>query len=152
MIRIAETADYVAMDTVFRASTKAFCVKDYGSKTIEAWAGEPWPERFVVSLEQGCQQYVTLVANNLACFGELNIKKQLLLSLFVSPEHAGQEMIKFLFAKAITAGIKVLHVNSSLNAANFYLRNGFIEQSRSEFTTQGGTVLESIKMACTLQV
>jgi len=77
-----------------------------------------------------------------------------LLSLFVSPDHAGkgigQDMIKFLFKKASDAGVKVLKVDSSLNAANFYLRNGFVELSKNDFTTQNGVVLGSMKMECIL--
>jgi len=92
--------------------------------------------------------------NKIICFGELNIEKQLLLSLFVMPEYAGkgigQEMIEFLFTKASNAGIKILKVDSSLNAVNFYRRNGFVEKSKSDFTTQNGVVLESIKMECIL--
>lgn len=88
------------------------------------------------------------------CFGSLNIEKQLLVSLFVSPEYAGkgvgQEMIEYLFEKARTIGIKVILVDSSLNAVDFYSRNGFIEQSKGEFTTQSGVVMSSVQMECTL--
>lgn len=154
MIRVAETSDYKEMDAVFRASAKALCIKEYGSQTIEAWAGEAKPERFVHSAEEGSEQYVTLLGGKVVCFGELNIEKQLLLSLFVSPEHAGkgvgQEMIEFLLGKARSAGVKVLRVDSSVNAAKFYARNDFIEKSKSEFATQSGVVLESVKMECAL--
>ncbi|WP_019028277.1 GNAT family N-acetyltransferase [Colwellia piezophila] len=154
MIRIAEQSDYIDMDSVFRASAKALCVRDYDLKTILAWVGEARPERFIRSVNDGCTLYVKVLEDKIACFGELNIERQLLLSLFVSPDYAGQgigkEMIEFLFTKARDAGIKVLKVDSSLNAANFYLRNGFVEQSKSDFTTQNGVVLKSIKMECVL--
>ena len=154
MIRVAEQSDYTDMDSVFRASVEALCVRDYDRKTVLDWVGEARPERFVHSANDGCTQYVKVLKDKIACFGELNIEKQLLLSLFVSPEYAGQgigkEMIEFLFTKASDAGIKVLKLDSSLNAANFYLRNGFVEQSKSDFTTQNGVVLKSIKMECIL--
>jgi len=151
MIRIAVNTDYIEMDEVFRASAKALCIREYGRKTVLDWAGEARPERFTHSAPEGCGQYVKVLKNKIVCFAELNIEKQLLLSLFVSPNHAGkglgQEMLEYIFAKASAAGIKVLHVDSSLNAANFYLRNGFIKQSKSDFTTSNGTVLKSIKMS-----
>ncbi len=150
MIRTAETSDYTEMDVVFRASATALCVRDYDINTVLDWVGDARPERFVKSAKDGCSQYVKIVADKVACFGELNIGKELLLSLFVSPEYAGkgigQDMIEFLFAKASDAGVKILKVDSSLNAANFYLRNGFVEQSKGDFTTQNGVVLGSVKM------
>ena len=154
MIRIANKSDYIDMDSVFRSSAEALCVRDYDSKTVLDWVGEANPERFVQSANDGCVQYVKVLEGRIVCFGELNIEKQLLLSLFVSPDCAGkghgQKMIEFLLTKASEAGIKILKVDSSLNAANFYLRNGFMEQSKSDFTTQNGVVLESIKMECDL--
>ena len=84
----------------------------------------------------------------------INIEKQLLVSLFVSPEYAGkgmgQEMIEYLFEKARAAGVKFLLVDSSLNAVEFYSRNGFVERSKSEFKTQSGVVMESVQMDCAL--
>ena len=41
MIRAAERSDYEAMDSVFRASAKALCVRNYDRKTFEEWAGDP---------------------------------------------------------------------------------------------------------------
>ncbi|PKI16031.1 GNAT family N-acetyltransferase [Colwellia sp. 12G3] len=154
MIRVAHKSDYTDMDSVFRSSAEALCIRDYDSKTVLDWVGEANPERFVQSANNGCVQYVKVLENRVVCFGELNIEKQLLLSLFVSPDCVGkgigQKMIEFLFIKANKAGIKILKVDSSLNAANFYLRNGFVEQSKSNFTTRNGVVLESIKMECAL--
>jgi len=154
MIRTAEIDDYIEMDSVFRASVEALCVRDYDRKTVLDWVGEARPERFRVSANDGCTQFVKILDDKVACFGELNIEKQLLLSLFVSPDFAGQgigkEMLGFLITKASDAGIKVVKIDSSLNAANFYLRNGFVEKNKSDFTTQNGVVLSSIQMECVL--
>ena len=154
MIRAAKISDYRAMDDIFRASAKALCASDYGSEVIEAWAGKPWPERFVRGAEDGDKQYVTVLEDGLVCFGVLNVEKRLLVSLFVSPgcvgKGVGQAMLEFLFEKARAADVKVLLVDSSLNAADFYVRNGFVEQHRSEFTTYNGTVLPSVHMECVL--
>jgi len=154
MIRTAEIDDYIEMDSVFRASVEALCVRDYDRKTVLDWVGEARPERFTVSANDGCIQFVKILDDKVACFGELNIEKQLLLSLFVSPDFAGQgigkEMLGFLITKASDAGIKVVKIDSSLNAANFYLRNGFVEKNKSDFTTQNGVVLSSIQMECVL--
>ncbi len=84
------------------------------------------------------------------CFGAINVKKKLLEALFVDPKYAGKgvgkKMLDYLVERATASGIKSLRVNSSLNAANFYLRNGFIELEKSEFITKSGVVLKSIVM------
>ena len=154
MIREAEPSDYITMDELFRGSAKAFCIDAYDRETIEAWIGTPWPERFVQSKEDGNEQYVSEIDGNVVCFGSINIVKQLLVSLFVDPDHSGngvgQEMLQFLFVKAKYQGVKVLQIDSSLNAINFYKRNGFVEKSKGEFSTHSGVVLESVKMECVL--
>ena len=154
MIRVAKKSDYEKMDSIFRASVKALCIREYDKKTIFDWAGKPKPERFVLNAQNGCTQYVKVLGDHVACFVELHLEKQLLVSLFVSPNYVGmeigKEMIEFLIIKARNAGIKILKLDSSINAVNFYLRNGFIEKNKRDFTTQNGVVLESINMECVL--
>lgn len=150
MIRPAEPSDYAEMDAVFRASAKALCAGFYASETIEGWAGEPWPERFQLSSESGDDIYVHEQDSRIICFGAINVEKQLLESLFVHPAVAGtgvgQKMLDFLVSKAREGGVKTLHLVSSLNAANFYARNGFVETGREQFQTKGGVVLDSVRM------
>ncbi|MBE9549087.1 MAG: GNAT family N-acetyltransferase [Proteobacteria bacterium] len=138
------------MDAVFRKSAQQLCVKAYGSDIVDAWAGEPRPDRFVLGAENGDEQYVLLLKGKIVCFGAINIDKQLLESLFVTPSHAGSglgcELLKFLVEKATIAGVKVLRLDSSLNAVNFYVRNGFVEQRESEFMSKSGIVLKSVIM------
>jgi len=75
MIRRAETSDYAEMDAVFRASATALCIRDYDNKKVLDWVGVANPERFVISANHGCTQYVKILADKVVCFGELNIAK-----------------------------------------------------------------------------
>ena len=154
MIREAKHSDYKEMDAVFRASAKQLCVRDYDTDKIAIWAGKSWPERFIRSANDGCKHYVKILEEKIICFGSLNYDKDLLEALFVDPAYAGQgvgvEMLNFLFEQAQKVGIKELHVDSSLNAVNFYARHDFVEQSKADFTTQSGVVLDSVKMVCKL--
>lgn len=154
MIRAAETSDFDVMDAVFRASAKALCVGAYDVDTVAAWAGDPWPDRFIRSVEEGNQQYVLEIDNRVVCFGAIHIEQQRLVSLFVDPAYAGkglgQSMFDYLLAQAKSAGVSELQLDSSLNAVTFYARNGFVEQSRGQFSTQGGVVLGSVQMSRTL--
>ena len=52
--------------------------------------------------------------------------------------------------KATKAGVKTLRLDSSLNAVNFYARNGFVEKKKSEFMSNSGIILQSVIMERTL--
>lgn len=154
MIRKAKKADYNAMDSVFRAAAKQLCIASYDMEIIDAWAGKCWPERFVKSANDGNHQYVLLIDDVVVCFGSINLEKQLLVSLFVSPDYAGQglgqRMIEFLISLAKHSGVELLQIDSSLNAVSFYSRNGFREKGRSKFKTLNGVFMESVQMECAL--
>lgn len=150
MIRKADTADYAVMDTIFRAAAKAFCSRSYDSQVISSWAGEPSPGRFLKGKDSGDEQYVFSLDGSVVCFGSINLEHHKLVSLFVAPEQSGkgigQSMLEFLVARAESAGVAVLKVDSSLNAVSFYQRHGFTEISRSLYRTQNGVEMESVQM------
>ena len=150
MIRAAVKDDYIEMDVVFRSSAQQLCVEAYGYDKVDAWVGQPCPERFVLGEKNGDEQYVLLLAGKVICFGAINVKKQLLDSLFVAPSHigsgVGSELLEFLIERATKAGVKNLRLDSSLNAVNFYARNGFVEQRKSEYITKNGVTLKSVIM------
>jgi|SRR5690554_2754370 len=150
MIREANISDHIAMDEVFRASAKAFCSRSYENRVIESWAGEPWPNRFLKNKESGDEQYVFTIDGNVVCFGSINLERHTLVSLFVSPEQSGkgigQRMLEFLLERAASSGIPVVKIDSSLNAASFYKRHGFIEMGQSIYRTQNGVEIGSVQM------
>lgn len=154
MVRIATPADYAEMDSVFRASAKAFCSASYGSATISEWAGQAWPDRFKLGKEKGDAQYVFARDGRIVCFACVNLASEKLVSLFVHPDFSGQTigqtMLEYAVGMAATAGIKVLKLDSSLNAVNFYKRHGFSEVGYSKYTTQSGLQLDSVQMELTL--
>lgn len=155
MIRIAHSTDYAEMDSVFRASAIAFCSQCYDAATIKEWAGQPWPDRFKLGKEKGDEQYVFIKDDRIICFGCINLASEKLVSLFVDPEFSGQKvgemMLEYLIARAATAGVKVLKLDSSTNAVNFYKRHGFLEVGYSKYKTQSGLQMDSVQMELTLE-
>ena len=134
MIRPAEASDHPAMNDVFQAAARAFCTEAYGAELVEAWAGNPRPDKYLRGENGGTDFYVLIRQGRVVGYGGLNLKKQLLEALFVDPSLSGQgvghEMSTFLFATAEAAGIDRLRLESSLNAASFYQRQGFVEVAR----------------------
>jgi GNAT superfamily N-acetyltransferase len=155
MIRIAKPTDYAEMDSVFRASAKSFCSGSYDAATIEEWAGQAWPDRFKLGKEKGDEQYVFTREGRIICFGCINLSSEKLVSLFVHPEFSGRNigrmMLKYVIDRTATAGIKVLKLDSSTNAVNFYKRHGFLEIGRSKYKTQSGLQMDSVQMELTLE-
>jgi predicted N-acetyltransferase YhbS len=150
VIRAATPEDYPVMDEVFRASANALCAQAYAADVLTMWAGQRWPERFALGVQNGDELYVLQQGGSVVGFGALNRAKQLLEALFVHPTVAGrglgQALYDFLLAKAVTYGMQTLHVVSSLNAAQFYAKNGFVETSREDFHSRTGAVLKSVHM------
>lgn len=155
MIRSARSADYAEMDAVFRASAKAFCSASYDAATIQEWTGRAWPDRFELGKEKGDEQYVFIKERRIACFGCLNLSAEKLVSLFVHPEFSGQNigglMLAYVRDRAASAGVKVLKLDSSKNAVNFYRRHGFLEVGHSTYTTLSGLQLDSVQMELALE-
>ncbi len=154
MIRKAIPADYEDMDAIFRSSAKAFCSGSYARSIIEGWTDRPWPERFRVGSQSGDEQYVLTRDEKTICFTCINLQRETLISLFVLPEHSGQgvgqKMVEFVIERAARSGLHVLKLDSSLNAVNFYKRQGFIEVGRSKYLTQSGIYMDSVQMVRTI--
>ena len=155
MIRIAKPTDYAEMDSVFRASAQAFCSQSYDAATITEWADQAWPDRFKLGKEKGDEQYVFTKDGRIICFGCINLSSEKLVSLFVHPEFSGQNvgemMLEYVIARTATAGVKVLKLDSSINAVNFYKRHGFSEVGFSKYKTQSGLQMDSVQMELTLE-
>lgn len=150
MIRKANTADFTTMETVFRDSARPLCANSYSAEVIHEWTNEYRPERFSESEQQGNLQYVLQQNDQLVCFGSINLSSATLVSLFVSPKAAGsgagKTMLLFLLDKMKAAGVAEVKIDSSLNAADFYSKYGFVEIGRSMYRTQSGIAIESIQM------
>jgi GNAT superfamily N-acetyltransferase len=154
MIRIAHPTDYAVMDSVFRTSAKDFCSRSYNAAILKEWAGQAWPDRFTLGKEAGDEQYVFTRDGRIIGFGCINLSSEKLVSLFVHPafsgQGVGQMMLEYVIGRSKTAGIKVLKLDSSVNAVNFYKRHGFSEVGRSKYKTQSGLLMDSVQMELAL--
>lgn len=150
MIRIADPTDYAEMDSVFRASARAFCSRSYDAALIEEWAGQAWPDRFKIGKEKGDEQYVYTKDVRIVCFCCVNPLTEKLVSLFVLPEYSGksigQQMLEYVIDLMTKAGTRVIKLDSSTNAVSFYKRHGFSEVGHSKYKTLSGLQMDSVQM------
>ncbi len=152
MIRIAKQSEYAELDAICRRAAYALCMSAYDVELIDAWVAKPRLEKYFS--DNGNTYFVLIREDRIACYGAINLGRQLLEALFVEPEFAGQglghEMLEYLFQQAATAGMDTLLVESSLNAVGFYQQHGFIEYARGKFQLSDTLALDSVLMRCRL--
>lgn len=100
----------------------------YTDQQIEAWAAEARPDKYPIN---DSTSLFILVESKDTILGisQLNLDKPELAKLFIKPEVAGngigRELLNRMETYAIERNINELFLDSSLNAADFYHRNGY---------------------------
>jgi N-acetylglutamate synthase-like GNAT family acetyltransferase len=124
--------------------------RDYPVQILHEWSGPVTPERIEWYRTRSFPNETTLVAEvdgKIAGFGAIVESISELRAVYVSAEFGnrgvGTALLERLETLAREKGCTELHMDSSLTAAGFYRRHGFIEVSRGEHTLRLGS-----KMAC----
>jgi N-acetylglutamate synthase-like GNAT family acetyltransferase len=82
--------------------------------------------------------------------GALDVASGKLDAIFVSPAHmrtgVGRSMLQFLEHLARGRQLDVLHLESSLNAVDFYIRNGFERVGNGKYVSPRGFSLDCVLM------
>lgn len=125
-IRAAEPDDAPALFEVHTAAIRA--LDGYPEKVKSRWLqllspdgyGDPWPDDF---------RAVAEVDGKVVAFGEVDLRKGLIVALYVHPtlarEGVGTALLDELEARAKLAGLRAVEVLSGLNAEGFYVRHGY---------------------------
>lgn len=125
-IRSAESDDAPALFDVHTAAIRA--LDGYSDKVKTRWLqllspegyGDPWPDDF---------RAVAEVDGKVVAFGEVDLRKGVIVALYVHPtlarEGVGTALLDELEAKAKLAGLSTLEVLSGLNAEGFYVHHGY---------------------------
>lgn len=101
----------------------------------------PKTDRFAKIVGHGFHCLAAVNRDRICGYGSIEIAKSQLTSLFVHPEWAGTGvgtlLLKALEQRALTLGLKNLAIEASLNARNFYERNGYRadEVRKARFST-----------------
>ena len=128
IIRIAQACDAEAIGCLIRAAIRGTMAAHYSAPFIAQqcaiWSGAQigrlmqWPDRVMLVAMRGAEIVDT------TCLADNSVRK-----VFVAPQcqHAGvgRRLIERLQCIAIDRGVHVLHVQSTINAADFYARMGF---------------------------
>jgi ribosomal protein S18 acetylase RimI-like enzyme len=125
----------------------------YTADQIAAWSVNLGPEIYVAAIEGG-RLFVAEEAGEVLGFGELNPETGEVIAIYVRPDAQERGIGRRLLAEAVgrarRAGVAEIRLVSSINAAEFYRRHGFVSEGSSFHTLRNGVLLECEKMRMSL--
>jgi putative acetyltransferase len=141
-IRAFEPRDAADWGRIFHAAVHGIGVRDYTPAQCEAWSPEEAPAEVI--RERARDGRITWVAADKAdvAQGFIELEPDGHIDCFyIAPVHAGTGMGAALYAaleeEANSRGLARLYVDASEAARRFFLRHGFTDQGRREFTRRG---------------
>lgn len=149
-VRFAKSEDAGGILKAHYSAVHATAAKDYPPEVLRAWSTPITDERVERYRRQALPNETTLVAEVdgvIAGFGVIIEANNELRALYVADrfgkQGVGTTLLRELERLAKQRGCTELRMDSSLTAAPFYLRHGYVEQQHGEHTLSTGE-----KMAC----
>ncbi|WP_336021793.1 GNAT family N-acetyltransferase [Halobellus salinisoli] len=143
--RPAAASDIPRLVEIHRRAVREIGSGYYTNRQIKAWTAEAREDAYPIADSE-----VVLVAERdgtVVGFGQLTVERPEIAKLFVDPDYAGDGVGASLLAElervAVERGVSELFLDSSLNAANFYHRNGYTygEMLNKYLPVDGGEVV-----------
>jgi N-acetylglutamate synthase-like GNAT family acetyltransferase len=149
IVRRANVFDIVKIWSVRTAAIKSIDKKIYSNSEVNIWASTSMPENFDQIIQE-LQWYVAIEDDKIIGTGFLDIKNQEIGGIFVEPNFQkkgiGKEMLKTLEKIASDNGLKMLNLDATLNATNFYKANGYNIISKGKYHHVSGLKMDCNKM------
>ena len=148
-IRKAQLKDAQAVHTIrhhaIRAESKGF----YPANVIDQWtAGDVASAGFGQAVAHSF--YVAELQGLVVACGAIDIASGKLDAIFVDPAHMrkglGRAMLQYLEQLAIAHKLEILHLEATLNAVNFYTRNGFVSMGNAKYESPRGFSMDCVVM------
>ena len=160
-IRPSRRGDALGILEAHRSSVRGIAAEAYSADIVDAWAPVSISGDRTAAVERTIEagDEVILIAEDesgrIIGFGWIVPGQSQLRALYVSAEHGrkgiGRAILSRLEASAREAGVTVLQMEASVNAAGFYEANGYVAIGRGELTLQSGARMDCIHMSKSLQ-
>lgn len=148
-IRKATADDAAAAWAIRNAAIRHACRGFYADDLLEKWTAGEMTDQFVEFVVQ--QFYVATVNGVVAGTGFVNLLDGRLDALFVRPDMMGKgigkRIVAFCEEMGRSAGLTELKLDSTLNAAAFYRRRGFVGDVVGVYRSPRGISLDCIPMS-----
>lgn len=147
-IRKACAADAASAWDIRNAAILSQCPAHYPAELLAIWTSGDMTEEFVEFVAE--KFYVATVGDEVVGTGAIDLQSGQLDALFVRPDMmrrgVGRQMVAHLETVARAAGLTRLTLDSTLNAAAFYRRCGFVGDAVGTYHSPRGITLECIPM------
>jgi len=142
LIRPAVASDVDGIMVTHVAAIRETCSSAYKPEEIAAWAsGGMNPERYLPGISEG-RVLVAVEEDAVVAFCEFDAATGEVLGMFVDPAHLrrgiGRGLLESVETAAVQRGITRLHLQSTLNAIEFYRANGFVVDEMALFRLRAG--------------
>jgi GNAT superfamily N-acetyltransferase len=148
IIRKATAADAAAAWEIRNAAILSQCQGHYPQESLALWTNGTITDEFIHFVAE--QLYVATVHDAVVATGMVNRTTGRLDAMMVRPDMMrrgiGTQMVSFLEDMARAAGLSKLTLDSTLNAAGFYRRCGFVGDVVEKFQSPRGITLDCIPM------
>ena len=128
-IRRAIEADLPAIRETHLASIRGLCIGAYTPEQIQKWTSDRELDRYAPLVTPRFHCLVAVDGTALGGFGTLDLEKSEISSLFIRPEYAGAglagSLLQQLEGIAREQGLRLLSLESTVNARRFYLKHGY---------------------------
>jgi len=141
-LRPAAVGDADAMAQVYARAVRGLGARDYAPEQVEAWAGQgPTGDGLRRRLADGRRCWVAVDADDRVCaFVDLEADGHIDL-LYAAPEAAGtgvaSRLLDELERAARQDGLRRLYVEASEGARRVFLKRGYADLGRRDFTIAG---------------
>lgn len=161
IIRSARLGDERGIHKAHMRSIREVCAKAHGPDEIEGWGNRPFSDKWSQLISSGTLWIVEL-NDQIQGVGYIKIGSDPtkdaahIFGLYLTPEVIGKglgaKLMTMMLEKAKEAGSKVVTLDSSLNAHEFYLRFGFKDTGPLKFSEIGGSQVQGYPMSLILSV
>jgi GNAT superfamily N-acetyltransferase len=152
-IRKARAEDAATAWAIRNAAILSQCPGHYPAELLAIWTDGAIDEGFVQFVEE--QFYVATVNEEVVGTGMIDCTTGRLDAIFVRPDlmrqGIGRQMVSFLEALGRAVGLTQLTLDSTLNAAEFYRRSGFVGEAIGAYHSPRGITLDCIPMTKSLR-
>jgi GNAT superfamily N-acetyltransferase len=147
-IRKAGKDDARAAWHIRNAAIMIQCTGHYPSQSLELWTRGEMTDEFVSAVVGSF--YVATLDGQVVGTGMIDLESGKVDAIFVHPKQMGtgigRRIVSYLEDLAIEAGLSLLHLDSTLNAASFYRACGFVGETVCKYESPRGLSLDCIPM------
>ncbi|AIS14889.1 GCN5 family acetyltransferase [Pseudomonas chlororaphis subsp. aurantiaca] len=148
LIRKAHGDDAPRVFVIRNQAINHQCSGHYPAADLQVWTADSLGDYFIEVLEK--TGHVAVIDDQVTASGMLDLESGQVDAVFVDPAYMGRgigrQLMNYLEQLALQAGLPRLTLDSTLNAADFYRRCGFVGERIAQYQSPRGLSLACVPM------